>query len=122
MFPATSLVATGEIRYERVGTTDSFGTVQFASDTHGEPHRCRAPRQSKRRLVNNLFGEGMSPKLRSLRMGLDALGLRPDEYLRHHSPRLLYAVPLVTNATDVSSRSDAAPKYVLPRPEERHDD
>lgn len=104
----------GEIRYERVGTTDSFGTVQFASDTTDSLMAVARLANSKQRLVNNLFGEGMSPKLRSLRMGLDGLGLRPNEYLRHHSPRLLYAVPLATNALDVLLGLTRRPKYVLP--------
>jgi hypothetical protein len=104
----------GEIRYERVGTTDSFGTVQFASDTIDSLMAVARFANSKQRLVNNLFGEGMSPKLRSLRMGLDGLGLRPDEYLRHHSPRLLYAVPLATNALDVLLGLTRRPNYVLP--------
>ena len=93
--------ASGDIRYRRVGSTESFGTVQFASDTTETLTAAARLANSKRRLVNNLFGEGMSPKLRLLRLGLDALGLQPDEYLRHHSPRLLYAVPLVSNADDV---------------------
>jgi hypothetical protein len=104
----------GDIRYERVGTTDSFGTVQFASDTIESLLAVARLANSKQRLVNNLFGEGMSPKLRSLRMGLDGLGLRPDEYLRHHSPRLLYAIPLATNALDVMIGLTRRPKYVLP--------
>lgn len=104
----------GDIRYERVGTTDSFGTVQFASDTLESLLAVARLANSKQRLVNNLFGEGMSPKLRSLRLGLDGLGLRPDEYLRHHSPRLLYAVPLATNALDVMLGLTRRPKYVLP--------
>jgi Druantia protein DruA len=104
----------GEIRYERVGTTDSFGTVQFASDTIESLMAVARMANRKQRLVNNLFGEGMSPKLRSLRMGLNGLGLRPEEYLRHHSPRLLYAVPLATNALDVLLGLTRRPKYVLP--------
>jgi len=104
----------GEIRYRRVGSTDSFGTVQFASDTVDTLAAAARLANSKRRLVNNLFGEGMSPKLRSLRLGLEALGLAPDEYLRHHSPRLLYAVPLVTNTDDLMLGITRTPKYVLP--------
>ncbi len=104
----------GEIRYERVGTTDSFGTVQFALDTTDSLMAVARFANSNERLVNNLFGEGMSPKLRSLRMGLDGLGLRPDEYLRHHSPRLLYAVPLATNVLDVLLGLTRKPRYVLP--------
>lgn len=104
----------GEIRYERVGTTDSFGTVQFASDTIESLLAVARLANSKQRLINNLFGEGISPKLRSLRMGLDGLGLRPDEYLRHHSPRLLYAVRLATNANEVLFGLTRRPKYILP--------
>ncbi len=104
----------GEIRYERVGTTDSFGTVQFASDTVDSLLAVARLANRKQRLVNNLFGEGMSPKLRSLRMGLEGLGLRPDEYLRHHSPRLLYAVPLAGNALDVMLGLTRRPQHVLP--------
>jgi hypothetical protein len=103
-----------EIRYRRVGSTDSFGTVQFASDTTETLAAAARLANSKRRLVNNLFGEGMSPKLRSLRLGLEALGLAADEYLRHHSPRLLYAVPLVSNTDDVMLGLTRRPKYVLP--------
>lgn len=106
--------ASDDIRYRRVGSTDSFGTVQFASDTTETLGAAARLANSKRRLVNNLFGEGMSPKLRSLRLGLDALGLSPDEYLRHHSPRLLYAVPLVSNADDMMLGLTRRPKYVLP--------
>jgi hypothetical protein len=106
----------GEIRYERVGSTDSFGTVQFASDTADSLLAVARLANRKRRLVNNLFGEGMSPKLRSLRLGLEALGLPPDEYLRHHSPRLLYAVPLASNVDDVLFGLTGRPRYVLPLP------
>lgn len=112
--PGDIVGGSGEIRYERVGSTDSFGTVQFASDTTASLLAVARLANSKQRLVNNLFGEGMSPKLRSLRMGLDGLGLRPDEYLRHHSPRLLYAIPLASNALDVMLGLTRRPKYVLP--------
>lgn len=103
----------GEIRYQRVGITDSFGTVQFASDTTASL-AAAARLANSGRLVNNLFGEGMSPKLRSLRQGLEALGLKPGEYLRHHAPRLLYAVPLVSNAEDILLGLAARPRYILP--------
>jgi nucleoside-triphosphatase THEP1 len=112
--PGDLVEGAGEIRYERVGTTDSFGTVQFASDTIESLVAVARLANSKQRIVNNLFGEGMSPKLRSLRMGLDGLGLRPEEYLRHHSPRLLYAVPLASNALDILLGLTRRPKYILP--------
>lgn len=104
----------GEIRYARVGSTDGFGTVQFASDTTQSLMAVARLANQKQRLVNNLFGEGMSPKLRSLRMGVAALGLEPDQFLRHHSPRLLYAVPLAKNTGDVLLGLSRTPEYVLP--------
>ncbi|WP_326634821.1 DUF4338 domain-containing protein [Nonomuraea fuscirosea] len=112
--PGEMLGRQGEIRYQRVGSTDSFGTVQFASDTTENLTAAARVANSNRRMVNHLFGEGISPKLRSLRLGLEALGLRPDEYLRHHAPRLLYAVPLVRNAEDLLIGLTREPDYVLP--------
>lgn len=106
--------ASGEIRYRRVGSTESYGTVQFASDTTETLAAAARQANSRRRLVNHLFGEGMSSKLRSLRLGLDAIGLAPGEYLRHHSPRLLYTVPLVSNADDVMIGLSRQPRYILP--------
>lgn len=112
--PGTLVVGgSGEVRFDRIGQTDSYGTVQFASDTTQDLSRVARFSQENRRVVNNLFGEGMSPKLRSLRMGLEGLGLLPEEYLRHHSPRLLYAVPLVENPGDVLLGL-AEPDYVFP--------
>lgn len=112
--PGTIVDREGEVRYERIGKTDSFGTVQFGADTAESLIAVARLVNNNRRMVNNLFGEGMSPKLRSLRMGLEGLGLKPDEYLRHHSPRLLYAVPLATNALDILLGLVRRPRYVLP--------
>lgn len=112
--PGDIIQREGEIRYERVGTTDSFGTVQFSSDTRASLVAVAKLANSGQRFVNNLFGEGMSPKLRSLRMGLEALGLPPDEYLRHHSPRLLYAIPLAQNYKDILFGITRRPRYILP--------
>jgi hypothetical protein len=64
--------------------------------------------------VNNLFGEGASPKLRLLRSGLDALDLDSDAFLRHHSPRLLYGAALCSNIDELVLGLTDAPKYLLP--------
>ena len=58
----------------------------------------------------------MSPKLRALRAGLDALGLDSGVFLRHHAPRLLYAASLVHNTRDVLLGL-AEPDYVLKPPD-----
>jgi len=51
--------------------------------------------------------------VRKINLGYVALGLPPDEYLRHHSPRLLYAVPLAGNTSDVLLGLTRKPLYVL---------
>ncbi len=102
----------GWVEYEQIGMTDSFGTVHIAPDT-AESLRLVARLSSGRRSVNHLFGEGISPKLRNIRNGLEVLGLRPDVFLRHHSPRLLFAVKLARNADEVLLGLDDSPEYFL---------
>lgn len=102
----------GAVEYKQIGRTDSFGTVHIAPDT-AESLRLVATLSTARRQVNYLFGEGISPKLRTIRSGLDALGLQSDTFLRHHSPRILYAVRLCRNADDVLLGLDDSPDYFL---------
>jgi Domain of unknown function (DUF4338) len=111
--PAGTLGGESDVRYRRIGTTESFGTVHFAPDTARALTELARLANSGRRSVNNLFGEGMSPKLRSLRMGFEALGLPADVFLRHHSPRLLYAAELAENARSVLLGLEKTPQMVL---------
>jgi hypothetical protein len=104
----------GALVYRKVARTESFGTVQFAPDTVHALNEVGRHSDSNRREVNNLFGEGTSPKLRQIRNGLDALGLEPGSFLRHNSRRIIYAVPLCTNTDDVVLRLSGTPHYLLP--------
>lgn len=111
--PGEIVESEGQISYTRVGTTDSFGTVHIAPDTAGALVALARLSDENRRLVNHLFGEGVSPKLRALRSGLEALGLAPDVFLRHHAPRLLYVASLAENAEDLLFGMTSRPRYVL---------
>lgn len=104
----------GALAYRRVARTESFGTVQFAPDTVHALNDVARYSDDNRREVNNLFGEGTSPKLRLLRTGLDALGLDPASFLRHHSRRIIYGVSLCSNTDQVVLRLDLEPEYLLP--------
>lgn len=108
------LVASGELSYERIGVTQSFGTVHFAPDTVLALGQIARLADGNRRRVNNLFGEGTSPKMRLVRAGLDTLGLDASVFLRHHSPRLLYGANLCSNLPDLLIGLSEKPKYVLP--------
>ena len=106
--------ASGVLSYERIGVTQSFGTVHFAPDTVRALSQSARLADANRRRVNNLFGEGTSPKMRLVRAGLETLGLDPDVFLRHHSPRLLYGANLCSNLSDLLVGISETPEYVLP--------
>jgi len=104
----------GPLAYKKVARTESFGTVQFSPDTVHALSDVARHSDFNRREVNNLFGEGTSPKLRLIRTGLEALGLHSNSFLRHNSRRIIYGVPLCSNTDDVVLRVSSRPKYLLP--------
>jgi hypothetical protein len=104
----------GTLGYRRIGATQSFGTVHLAPDTVALLGEVARLSEERREAVHNLFGEGTSPKLRLIRAGLDALGLRADTFLRHHSPRLIYAAALCRNIDEVVLGLTEEPDYLLP--------
>ena len=100
------------IRYNAVGQTSGFGTVQFSSDTSRAIEAYLA-HDDQFRDVNSVFGEGTSPKLRKLKMGLRKLGFDPDKLIQHRHHRLIYAVPLFPKARDwLQERTAELPGYV----------
>jgi hypothetical protein len=104
----------GALAYRKVARTESFGTVQFTPDTVHALSEVARHSDSNRREVNNLFGEGTSPKMRLIRTGLEALGLDADSFLRHNSRRIIYAAPLCANTDELVLRMSAEPQYLLP--------
>lgn len=104
----------GTLTYKQIGKTESFGTVHFSPDTIKDLNFLARASDSSRRQINNLFGEGTSPKMRLVRSGLEALGLNSDTFLRHHSPRLLYGASLCSNTDEVMLGLSQSPEYLLP--------
>lgn len=112
----TSLYGTGSSQYNRLfwpaevvggtagqrigfypmGRSRSFGTAQFHDATVRALIRCSTLTGNSVR-INHIFGEGVSPRLRKVRLGLTALGWPSDLLLKHGRERLLYGVPLVRN-------------------------
>jgi len=108
----------GALSYRKIARTESFGTVQFAPDTVHALNDVTRLSDSNRREVNNLFGEGTSPKFRLIRMGLEALGLDSDSFLRHNSRRIVYGAALCANTDDVILQISSRPRYLLPSGDE----
>ncbi|WP_407147850.1 Druantia anti-phage system protein DruA [Bradyrhizobium sp. ORS 86] len=93
--------------------TTCVGTFQFGRDTKAAIEQFTTSLTNGRR-VNNVFGEGTSPKLRSLRDGLNALGISSDELLQHGIEKVVYGVKLATNTSQYLLRLDETPNYMFP--------
>jgi len=92
--------------------TSGVGTFQFGRETKIAIERYLSSNTSGRR-VNNVFGEGTSPKLRSLRDGLNALGFDSDQMLEHGMKKVVYGVPLISNIARYLLRLDFEPRYLF---------
>ena len=109
--PAEVLDATGDLRLERLGRSRSFGTSHFSAATVAALVRlCEQSSNGVR--VNSLFGEGVNPKMRKVRAGLDALGWPSDQLLRHGRKRLIYGVSLVHNLREYLLGMNSRPRYL----------
>jgi hypothetical protein len=64
--------------------------------------------------VNSVFGEGVNPRLRKVRDGLDTLGFPSDALLVHGSQRIVYIIPLAHNFRECLLGRDEKPSYYLP--------
>lgn len=101
-----------DIRYNAIGQTSGFGTVQFSLET-SKAIDVYLSSENDFKEVNSVFGEGTSPKLRKLKMGLRKLGFDPDKLIQHRQHRLIYAAPLFPNAPDwLVERTTELPSYL----------
>lgn len=90
-----------DLRWGAIGKslTGGFGTLHLGQET-AQALRTMAFERHDARRVNNRFGEGTSPRLRQIREGLDALGIKSDAILHHATPRIFYGCELVAGARD----------------------
>jgi hypothetical protein len=101
------------IRYEELGHSEGYGSFHFSSSTISEINVLLSRRIEGRR-VNSIFGEGVNPLMRKIREALEQTGFPADAILRHGMPRLVYAVKLATNASDVLLGLTTRPRYLIP--------
>lgn len=96
-----------EVRWEDLGQTEGYGTTHFGEETVEALRAFSMERRGGRR-VNNLFGEGQSPRLRQVREAFDDLGLDSDGLLRHSQPRRVYALELFPGARECLRMNERA--------------
>ena len=100
------------LAYQEIGKSDAYGTSHFSSDTVDALVRL-VQQSSHGQRVNSIFGEGVSPKLRKIREGLDALNFPADVLLQHGRQRIIYGIPLVRNLREFLLGLDDAPDYIF---------
>jgi len=100
------------ITYDELGRSESFGTSQYSEETVEALEILVSQAGSGR--VNSIFGEGVSPKLRKVRQGLDLLGLPAELLLRHYRQRVVYAVALIRNVREHLLGLNPSPDYLVP--------
>jgi hypothetical protein len=101
-----------QISFTELGRSRSFGTSQFTDETVEALVRLSRVNGAVVR-VNSVFGEGVSPRLRKVRLGLSSLGWPSSELLKHGRERIVYGVKLASNLRDYSLGLDDDPDYLL---------
>lgn len=112
--PASVLDATQDIDFRRLGRSRSFGTSHLSNDAVTALVRLTEQSQVGVR-VNSIFGEGVNPKLRKLRRGLDLLGWPSEQLLQHGRQRVVYGVSLVDNLLPYLLGVEQIPRYMFRR-------
>jgi hypothetical protein len=100
------------LEYIEIGRSEAFGTSHFTTSTVDALVKL-VQQSSNGQRVNSIFGEGVSPKLRKLRDGLDRLNLPTDALLQHGRARIVYGVPLARNLREYLLGMDEAPDYIF---------
>jgi hypothetical protein len=101
------------IQYQQLGRSESFGTSQFSEETV-DALVALVQQTTDGQRVNSIFGEGVSPKLRKVREGLDLLGFQAEALLRHGRRRIVYGITLIENTREFLIGLDRSPKYLIP--------
>lgn len=100
------------LRFEKLGDSESFGTAHFSNETVDALERYLRQAANGER-VNSIFGEGVSPRLRKVRAGLEQLGYPADALMQHGRRRSVYGVLLAKNARDYLLGIAQQPQYLF---------
>lgn len=88
------------VRYQELGKSEGYGSIQFSLETINEIEAIVKAEEDGRQIYH-IFGEGVSPRLRKVRQGMELAGLPPDRLLKHGAPRIVYGVALAEQFREV---------------------
>jgi hypothetical protein len=100
------------VEFRRLGLTRGQGSCHFSAATV-DVIEILISQMSDNRSVNSIFGEGVSPRLRKIRAGLDACGFPSEEVMTHGAPRVVYGVALTENLRDALLGKVKGPRYIM---------
>lgn len=112
--PADILGGSGEIEFRQLGRSKSFGTSHLSARSVRALVRLAELTAAGAR-VNSIFGEGVNPKLRKVRHGLDLLGWPSDVLLQHGRQRIIYGISLIDNLLPYLIGIEQKPNYKFRR-------
>jgi hypothetical protein len=110
--PPEVLGGRGTVEFRELGKSRSFGTSHLSDQTVAALVRLSEHSRTGIR-VNSIFGEGVNPKLRKVRDGMDLLGWPSEELMRHGRQRIVYGVSLVSNLLPYLIGADTEPEYLF---------
>jgi hypothetical protein len=101
-----------KLTFLELGKSEAYGTSHFSTDTV-DALVTLVQQSTNGQRVNSIFGEGVSPKLRKIRQGLDLLNLPTDSLLQHGRQRIVYGVPVARNYREFLLGMDDKPEYIF---------
>ncbi len=103
---------TGEhLEYVEIGQSEAYGSSHFSMSTVDSLVKL-VQQSSNGQRVNSIFGEGVSPKFRKIRQGLDQLNFPTDALMQHGRARIVYGVPLARNVREYLLGMEDVPDYI----------
>lgn len=102
----------GNIIYKKLGETEGYSSIFFSKNTTVLIDKMLILIDGGRK-INNVFGEGTSPRMRLMRSGLSALGI-PEKFIKHHTKRIIYGIELANNTKEFLNGYTEELEYFFP--------
>ena len=98
------------VELRKLGATTGYGHFQITDDLFSQL-RGMLQEDGHKYADGHQFGDGPNWRIRVARIGLQSLGLNPDEVLKHGIKREVYAMPIATNAGAFLTGRDEEPFF-----------
>ena len=98
------------VELRKLGVTTGYGHFQITDDLFSQLRRV-LQEDGHKYADGHQFGDGPNWRIRVARIGLQSLGLNPNEVLRHGIRREVYAMPIATNAREFLAGRDEEPVF-----------